>query len=156
MINMAALSKGGTARSARAYLQLAVATVGAVVILWGLYGFTTLLSMPHSESGFAGGLVILFYGVYVLAGFVVLSTGLLIPQRDDNGIHFSARQRKLLVYGMIAPIVSVLAIPIGSTLLPPLTEPVISVLVFTLAVLIVSGPLATLVVVGSKLLSRMR
>lgn len=149
-------STASTARSVRAYLQFGVATLGAVVILWGLYGFTTVLSMPRSESGFAEGLAILFYGLYVLCGFVVLSAGLLIPQHDRGGIRFSARQRWLLAYGVVAPIVSVLAVPIGATLLPPLTEPVSSVLVAVVAGLALSGPLATLAVLGSTLRSRVR
>lgn len=150
------LSKDRTARSVRAYVQFGIATLGTVVILWGLYGFTTILSMPRSESGFAEGLAILFYGVYVLGGFVVLSTGLLIPQHDDSGIQFSTRQRQLLAYGVFAPIVSGLAVPIGATLLLPRTEPVVSVLVAVLAVLLVSGPLATLVALRLMLRSRRR
>ncbi|AUX09884.1 hypothetical protein AArcSl_2260 [Halalkaliarchaeum desulfuricum] len=146
------LSKERTGRSVRAYLQLGVATLGTIVILWGLYGFTTIPSMPRGESGFAEGLAILFYGVYVLGGFVVLSVGLLIPQRDGSGIQFSAQQRKLLAYGVVAPIVTVLTIPVGATLLPPLVAPVISVLVIVVAVLIVSGPLATLVALGLMLI----
>ena len=150
------LSKESTGRSVRAYLQLGVATLGTIVILWGLYGFTTIPSIPRSESGFAEGLAILFYGVYVLGGFVVLSAGLLIPQRDGSGIQFSAQQRKLLAYGVVAPIVSVLAIPIGAALLPPLAEPVISVLVVVVSVVVVSGPLATLVALGLVVRSRIR
>lgn len=45
--------------------------------------------MSTSESGFTGGLVIIVYGLYTLAGFVIMSVGLLIPQRTDDGIHFT-------------------------------------------------------------------
>ncbi|SEG71594.1 hypothetical protein [Halobellus limi] len=144
-------SKGLSTRSFRAYLQLGLAVLGMVVIIWGVFGLATSVSLPRSDSGFAEGLGIIFYGVYVLGGFVVLAAGLLVPQRDDSGIRFSAHQRKLLAYGVVAPIVSVLVIPIGATVSPPLTEPVIDVLVAVLAALILSGPLATMTALGLKL-----
>ena len=107
--------------------------------------------MPQSDSGFAEGLAIVVFGLYVLAGFVVLAVGLLIPQCGNEGIRFSPRQRKLLVYGAIAPVVSVLLILIGATIAPPLAESVNFVLVAVLVGLILSGPLATLSVVIVKL-----
>lgn len=143
-----------TPRSLRASLQLGIATLGAIVILGTLVWLAAFFAFtPRSESGFAEGLAVVVFGLYALAGFVVLAVGLLIPQRDDDGIHFSARQRKLLAYGAVAPVVSVLAVPVGSAIAPPLTQPVISILVAGLVVLILSGPFATLIAVGSKLRS---
>ncbi|MFP9193128.1 hypothetical protein ACLI4Q_15930 [Natrialbaceae archaeon A-CW1-1] len=107
--------------------------------------------MPQSDSGFAEGLAIVVFGLYVLAGFVVLAIGLLIPQRGNDGIRISPRQRKLLAYGAIAPVMSVLLIPLGAIVAPPLTEPVNSVLVTVIVGLILSGSLATLSVVIVKL-----
>jgi uncharacterized membrane protein len=138
----------------RAYLQLGLAALGTVVIVWGLYGLATASSMPGSDSGFAEGLAIVFYGVYVLGGFVVLGAGLLVPQRGDRGIQFSARLRRLLKYGVVAPLASALVILIAGTFSPPLTEPVLSVLVAVLAALVLSGPVATLAALGLKLRSR--
>ena len=139
----------------RAYLQLGVAALGTLVLLRGLLGFAIVFpAMPRSESGFAEGLAIIFYGAYVLAGFVLLAAGLLIPQHGDNGgIQFSAGQRKLLAYGVVAPIVGVIAIPVVATFVPPLSGPVTSALVAVLIGLLASGPLATLLAVGSKLQS---
>lgn len=147
-------SDGTTAEWARAYLQLGLAALGMVVILWGLYGLTTAISMPGSDSGFVEGLAIVFYGAYVLIGFVVLGAGLLVPQRGDRGIHFSARLRRLLTYGVVAPLASVLVILIAGAFSPPLTEPLLSVLVALLAALVLSGPVATLTALGLKLRSR--
>jgi hypothetical protein len=147
-------SDGTTAWWPRAYLQFGLAALGIIVIVWGLYGLTTASSMPGSDSGFAEGLAIVFYGAYVLSGFVVLGTGLLVPQRGDRGIHFSARLRRLLTYGVIAPVAGVLVILIAGTISLPLTEPVLTVLVAVLAALVLSGPVATLAALGLKLRSR--
>lgn len=111
----------------------------------------TLVIMTPSESGFAEGLIFIVYGLYALAGFVVLAVGLLIPQGDGQGIHFTRMQRGLLGYGIIAPLVSVLSIPIGSTILPPLPGSVTSLLVIGLVGMLLSGPLAILLSVGLKL-----
>ena len=142
-------------RSTRAYLQLGLAGLGTLLILVSLVVFAAVFAvMTRSESGFAEGLAILVFGLYVLIGFVVLASGLLIPQRDDSGIRFSSRQRTLLAYGAAAPIVAVLAVPIGATLAPALPGPVHSALVAGLVVLLVSGPCATLVAIGSTLRER--
>ncbi|RQG92285.1 hypothetical protein EA473_17445 [Natrarchaeobius chitinivorans] len=139
-------------RSIRASLQLGIAAVGTIVILGSVAWFATIFfAMPQSDSGFAEGLAIVVFGLYVLAGFVVLAVGLLIPQRGNDGIRFAPRQRKLLAYGAIAPVVSVLLIPIGATIAPPFAEEVNFVLVAVLVGLILSGPLATLSVVIGKL-----
>ena len=139
-------------RSIRASLQLGIAAIGTIVILGSLARFATIFfAMPQSDSGFAEGLAIVVFGLYVLAGFVVLAVGLLIPQRGNDGIRFSPRQRKLLAYGAIAPVVSFLFIPIGATIAPPLAEPVNFALVAVLVGLILSGPLATLSVMIVKL-----
>ena len=144
-------------RSIRAAVQLGLAALGTVVILGSLLSFATVfIAMPPSESGFAEGLAIVVFGLYALAGFVVLAAGLWIPQRGDDGIQFSSRQRTLLAYGVVAPIVGVLAIPIGSTLAPPLADPLRSVLVVIVVALILSGPFATLSAVGMKLRSAYR
>lgn len=141
-----------TPRTRRGILQLGLATLGVLVILGSLVAFAiTLSAMTLSESGFAEGLAILVYGVYVLVGFVVLAVGLLIPQNDGDGIQFSPRQRKLLGYGAVAPVASVLAIPIGATVVPPLAGSVHSLLVSGLVGLFLSGPLATMLAVWSKL-----
>ncbi|TYT61249.1 hypothetical protein [Natrialba swarupiae] len=138
-------------RSVRASLQFGIAALGAIVILGSLVWFAAIfVTMPKSDSGFAEGLAIGVGGLYVVAGFVVLSVGLLIPQHGTGGIRFSRGQRTRLAYGAIAPIVSVLLVPIGATVAPPLTAPVTSVLVAVLGGLLLSGPLATLSVVGGK------
>ena len=138
--------------SPRGLVQLFVAIIGLLVILGSILMATiTLAVMSPGESGFAGGLVIIVYGLYTLVGFVILAVGLLIPQRANDGIYFTRTQRRLLAYGVISPIVSVLAIPIGATLLPPLTSSVTSLLVMGLGALILSGPLAILLAIGMKL-----
>ncbi len=142
-------------RSARAWVQLGVSSLGLLVILGSLVVFAILFgSMPRSESGFAEGLAIVLFGLYVLVGFVVLAAGLLIPQSDASGIQFSSRQRTLLIYGALAPIVSVISIPNVSMFAPPISPTVTTVLVISLAVFLVSGPLATLLVLGLKLRER--
>ncbi|MWV39071.1 hypothetical protein [Natrialba sp. INN-245] len=138
-------------RSIRASLQVGIAALGAIVILGSLVWFAAIfVTMPQSDSGFAEGLAIVVGGLYVVAGFVILSVGLLIPQHGTGGIRFSRGQRTRLAYGAAAPVVSVLLVPIGAAVAPPLTEPVTSVLVAVLGGLLLSGPLATLsVVVGT-------
>jgi hypothetical protein len=144
-------------RSKRAGLQLGLAALGIVVILGSFVRFATVFTaMPPSDSGFAEGLAIMLFGLYMLAGFVVLAAGLWIPQREDDGIQFSPRQRTLLAYGAVTPVVSILAIPIGITIAPPLSTPVNTALVALLVGMIISGPLATAVVVAMKLRSALR
>lgn len=139
-------------RSGRAALQLGIAVLGAVVILGSLVSVAiTFAAMSPSDSGFAEGLAIMVFGLYVLAGFVILAIGLRIPQREGEGIQFSRRQRTLLAYGAVAPVVSVLLIPIGAAIAPPLAEPLVSVVVAALAGLILSGPIATLAALGLKI-----
>lgn len=144
------------AQSTRAIFQIGLAGLGSIIILGSLGLFMIMFAgMPASESGFAEGLAIIIFGVYVLAGFVILAIGLLIPQLD-GGIQFSARQRKLLLYGAVAPIVSVLLVPVGATLAPPLSDPVQTAAVTVLIGAILSGPLATLTAIGLKLNARLR
>ena len=139
-------------RSGRAVLQLGIAVLGTVVILGSLVSFAiTFVAMSPSNSGFAGGLAIMVFGLYVLIGFIMLAIGLWIPQREGEGIQFSSQQRTLLAYGAVAPIVSVLLIPTGARIAPTLTEPLISVVVAVLAGLVLSGPIATLAAIGSKI-----
>lgn len=141
-------------RSLPAYVQIGTAALGTLVLLWGLYGLIFVFgTMPQSESGFAEGLALIIFGLSTLAGFVILSAGLLIPQGDASGIQFTPRQRKLLGYGVIAPIVSVVLVPVWIQLGSPLPEPVEMVGVAVLLVLLVSGPIATLFAIGSKLRS---
>lgn len=136
----------------RAAAQLVGATLGAMIIggsaIWFLFIFAT---MSRGESGFAEGLVLLLGGLYVLFGFVVLAGALAIPQRQGEGIHFTRRQRAGLIYGTIAPIASVLAIPVGATLLPPLPAPVHTALVAVVIVFVLSGPIVTLLVLARRL-----
>lgn len=139
-------------RSTRATLQLGITALGTIVILGSFVAFAAIfVAMPQSDSGFAEGLAIVVFGLYVLVGFVVVAVGLLVPQRDDDGIRFSPGHRKLLAYGAIAPVVSVLLVPVGARVAPPLSGPVNSVLVAVLGGLLLSGPLATLSVVIAKL-----
>ena len=139
-------------RSGRAGLQLGIAVLGAVVILGSFVSFAiTFVAMSPSTSGFAEGLAIVVFGLYVLIGFVALALGLWIPQREGEGMQFTAQQRRLLAYGGVAPIVSVLLVPVGATIAPPLAEPLISVVVAALAILILSGPVATLAAIGLKI-----
>ena len=144
-------------QSPRAVLQIGLAALGTIVVLGSLvWGGWVFAQMTPSESGFAEGLAIILTGLYVLAGFVVVAIGLLIPQTDDDGIQFSSRQRTLLTYGAIAPIVGILMIPIGAMVAPPVGGPVLTILVTGLVGLICSGPLAVLLAVGSKVRSAMR
>lgn len=142
-------------RSIRSYLQIGIAAIGAAVILWGLAQFAFVFgTMPRSESGFAEGLAIVVFGLYVLVGFILLSLGLLFPQQEGDGIQFSQFQRRLLAYGAVAPIVGVVLVPIGATFAPPILEPLTSLFVVVVVALLVSGPLATLVAIGGKLRDR--
>lgn len=150
-------TSGLGSRPVRAYLQIGFAGIGALVIVWSLFQFVTIYaSMPRSESGFAEGLTIIVFGLYTLLGFEILTIGLLIPQRGGRGLHFTSRERKLLVYGAIAPIVGILSIPVGSTLLPPLSSAVTSILVIVEGIVLLSGPIATVVAIGSRVRSRRR
>lgn len=145
----------GVMRSLRPYLQLALAALGTVVLLWGLLGLAVVFpSMSQSESGFAEGLALILFGLAFVGGFVVLSVGLLIPQRDTAGIQFTRRQRKLLAYGAVVPVTGVIAIPVFLQLAPSFVEPVQPILVAALVVVILSGPAATLLALVSKLRSR--
>lgn len=139
------------------YLQVGVAALGTVVLLWGVYGLVFVFgTMPRSESGFAEGLALIIYGLYTLAGFTVLSGGLLIPQREGSGIQFSPRQRRLLGYAVIAPVASLIAIPVWAQLGSALGDIGELVLGVGILVLLASGPLATLLAVGAKLYSAWR
>lgn len=152
MNSVSATLRSALPQSVPAALQLGIAGLGAALILWSALTFVRIfLAMPPSESGFAEGLAILVFGLYVLLGFAVVALGLWIPQREGEGIQFSGRQRRLLAYGAVAPVPSVLLVPIGATLAPPLAGPVLSVAVAVLVGLLCSGPLATLVAMGLKL-----
>ena len=141
-------------RSGRAVLQFGLAALGTVVIFGSLLvGASVFAAVALTGDGFTGGLAIMVFGLYVLVGFVVLAAGLWVPQRADEGIQFSRRQRRLLAYGAVAPIAGVLAVPIGASVAPPLPGPVQSVAVAVLVGLLLSGPLATLLAVGWKLRS---
>lgn len=143
------------ARSLRAIVQLGFAVIGLLIVLGSfIVAAIALAMMPSSESGFAEGLVFIVFGLYALIGFVVAAIGLLIPQREGSGIHFSRRQRLLLTYGILAPIVSVLAIPLGSIFVPPVSEIMTSILVYGLVALLISGPLATILAMVSKVFDR--
>ena len=142
-------------RSIHATLQLGIAGLGAVVILGSLaWGTIVVVSMPSSESGFAEGLAVLIALGWVVVGFVVLAGGLSIPQRGTGGLPFTRRQRTLLAYGVVAPTVAVASIPIVTAIGPPLSEPVRSVAVAGLVLLLLSGPLATLTAVIAMLRNR--
>ena len=135
------------AQSVRGILQLGVAALGGLIILGSLGLFALVfVAMGRSEDGFAEGLAILVFGGYMVVGFVVLSAGLLLQPRG-GGIQFSRRQRRLLIYGAIAPVISVILIPAGAVLVPPLSPIVHTVLVAGLAGLILSGPVATIVAI---------
>lgn len=149
------MSRTIPSRSPRAWVQIGVSSLGLLVILGSLGVFVLLFgSMPRSESGFAEGLAIMLFGLYVLVGFVVLAIGLLIPQSDTTGIQFSSRQRKLLLYGALAPIVSVISIPIAAMLAPPVSSTATTAFVVLVVGFLVSGPLATLLTLGLKLRER--
>lgn len=148
---------GFVPRSGRAALQFGLAALGTVVILGSLLvGSVVFASVVRSGDSFAGGLAIVVFGLYVLVGFVVLAAGLWIPQRADEGIQFSGRQRRLLAYGAVAPIAGVFAVPVGAAVAPPLPGPVQSVAVAVLVGLLLSGPVATLLAGGWKLRSALR
>lgn len=143
--------------SLRAALQLGLSLLGMLVLLWGVFGLLVVLpSMPRSESGFAEGLAFILYGLYFLGGSVILGLGLLIPQRGGTGIPFSRRQRRLLSYGVLAPVAGLVAIPIVIQLAPAALEPVQPALLLGLLLFALTGPLATLVVLASKLRSWQR
>lgn len=143
-------------QSTRAIFQIGLAGLGSIVILGSLIWFVIIFAgMPASESGFAEGLAIIIFGLNVLAGFVILAIGLLVPQLD-GGIQFSEQQRKLLLYGAAAPIISVLLVPAGATLAPPLPDTLQTVAVVALIVAILSGPLATLAAILLKLNAHLR
>jgi len=143
---------GPTLESGRSYLQIGVAALGTAVTL-GAVGWLAvfLASAPASESGFVEGLAIVIFGSYALLGFVLLAAGLAVPQREGSGIHFSTRQRRLLAYGATAPTVGVLAVLAGAAISPPLAGPIVTALLALLGAVVLSGPLATLFVVCSKL-----
>lgn len=137
-----------------AVLQLGLALLGTLVLLWGLFGLVVVLpSMPRSESGFAEGVAFILYGLYFLGGSVILALGLLIPQRDDSGVQFTRRQRRVLFYGVLAPVAGVVAIPLAIQFAPAALESVQPALLLGLLLFALTGPLATLVVLASKLRS---
>ena len=139
-------------RSARSAAQATIAALGALIILGSTLVFGLIFAvMSRSESGFAEGLALIVGGFWILVGFIVLSVGLWIPQREGEGIRLSRIQRTCFLYGVLAPVIAILSIPIGARLLPPLEADAISILVTGLALLIISGPLATVVGIGLKL-----
>ena len=143
--------------SVRPYLQIGIAVFGTLVALWGVAGLLFVFpTMPQSESGFAEGLALIIFGLYFVGGFVILSLGLLIPQTETSGIQFTARQRKLLGSGATAPIVGILAIPVVVQLVAPYFEPIQSVLFVGVLGFILTGPLATVIVIATKIRSRFR
>lgn len=143
--------------SVRPYLQIGVVVFGALVALWGFAGLLFVFpTMPQSESGFAEGLALIIFGLYFLGGFVILSLGLLIPQTETSGIQFTTRQRKLLGYGATAPIVGILAVPVVVQLVAPYFEPIQSVLFVGVLGFIFTGPLATVIVIVTKIHSWLR
>ena len=134
------------------YLQGGLAALGAIIVLASIVTFGAIVSsMSPSESGFAEGLAIVLFGLYVIAGFVILAGGLLIPQRETHGIQFTSRQRTLLVYGLLAPIIGVVLVLLATTFAPPLLDPLRPLLVVGLIGFLCSGPLATLVAIGLKI-----
>lgn len=156
---MTLLHAAGTGRfvpsTARSFLQLGISAVGTLLILWGLFGLALVFpSMPQSGSGFAEGLALILFGLSVLGGFVTLSVGLLIPQNETGGVQFTSRQRRLLAYGVVAPVTGVLAIPVVLQLAPAFVEPVRPILVGALVAFALTGPLATLSTIVTKVRSR--
>lgn len=141
-----------TVSRVRQILQIALAAVGGAVAALGLGGMATVPFLI--EDRFASGLAILFFAVHALGGFVLLSIGLLIPQPRNVGIHFTADQRKLLLWGAIGPILSVLGYLIGINVLPSLSGLAQTATVGLFVVILLSGPVATLVAIGLKLRSR--
>ena len=142
-------------RSVSAAFQLGLTVAGTLMIFWGLFGLAVVFpSMSQSESGFAEGLALILFGLAFVGGFVVLSAGLLIPQQATAGIQFTRRQRKLLAYGAVVPVVGVIATPAVLQLAPSLVEPAQPILVVALVVVVLSGPFATLLALVSKLRSR--
>lgn len=138
----------------RPILQVALAAVGGAIAALGLVGMVTVPFLVG--DGFAGGLAILYYGVHALVGFVLLSVGLLVPQPANAGIHFTAGQRTLLVWGAVGPLLSVLGYLIGVNALPPLSGLVHTATIGLFVVVLLSGPLTTLLVIGWRLRSRRR
>lgn len=151
---MANVFKLGSNRgwSLPALVQLGVATLGVVILAWGIYGLVFVFgSMPRSESGFAEGLALIIYGMYMIAGFVLVAAGLLVPQRAESGIQFRPRERTLLRYGVVAPIVGVLLVGIWAqfgSVAGTVGSAVLGLLVLGI---VVSGAIATLLAIGSKL-----
>lgn len=143
-----------TGSKPRQILQIVLAAVGGAIAALGLVGIVTVPFLL--EDGFAGGLAILFFSVHALGGFVLLSVGLLVPQPTNAGIHFTVGQRKLLTWGTVGPLLSVLGYLIGINVLPPLSGLVHTVIIGLFVVVLLSGPLATLVAIGLKLRSRRR
>lgn len=138
-------------RSLSAFLQLGVAILGALVALWGVYGLVVVLpGMPTSESGFAEGLALILYGLYFFVGFVVLALGLLIPEPGRGGIEFSHRQRRYLAYGILAPVAGLAAIPVLAQLGPAILEPFEAGFIVGFILFALTGPLATLYVIATK------
>lgn len=142
-------------RSTRAVVQLLLITAGSILIITGLLGLAYMLVISDLGT-FVGGLAILYFSPYVFAGFVLLSLGLILPQKAEEGIHVNRFQRKLLIWGIIAPVIGFLSIPVGSIVLPPLPPVVLAVLIGGIFGILVSGPLATLTVVGMLLKSTSR
>lgn len=135
----------------RQILQIALGAVGGAIATLGLGGMATVPFL--TEDGFASGLAILFFAVHAFGGFVLLSVGLLIPQPTNVGIHFTAGQRRLLSWGAIGPTVSVLGYLIGIDVFPNLSGLAQTTTVGLFAMMLLSGPVATLVAIGLKLRS---
>lgn len=138
----------------RLILQIALAAAGGAIAALGLFGAVTVTFLVEDE--FASGLAVLLFGVHALGGFVLLSVGLLVPLPANVGIHFTAGQRKLLIWGAVGPLLTVLGYLIGITVLPPLSGLVHTATLGLFVVMVLSGPLATLVAIGVKLRSRRR
>lgn len=140
--------------SHRRIVQIALAAVGGAIAVLGLAGMVIVPVLL--EDGFASGLAILFFGVHALGGFVLLSTGLLVSQPEHVGVHFTAGQRKLLIWGAVGPLLSVLGYLVGIAVLPPLRGLVHTATIGLFVVFLLSGPFATLVAIGLQFRSRRR
>lgn len=93
-------------RSLLGSLQLPIAAVGTVLVVFAVGQLVTMNPPPPGSEGFVHGLALIILYVLAWVGFVVLSMGLAIPPKDGYGIAFTRRQRGLFVTAAVAAVLS--------------------------------------------------
>lgn len=86
-------------RALTGLLQLLIAGVGAMILLFSIWLIVTIRNNPGNH---VDDWMLIFAAVAVLIGLVLVATGLLIPPDDRFGVRFTRRQRYLFLVSIVA------------------------------------------------------